>query len=414
MKTKKGKSQRRRVSREDVRKNAKDAGGSSKRWFELPEGVREWTPDKAGSVLMDVLPYEVTAAQHPDKVEKGVLWYKRPFAVHHNVGPANESVVCPASVGKHCPMCEERKRLAKNWDENEEQIKALNAQRFVAFNIKDPDDEDKVAVFAVSRGKFAVALEKELQEGDEDILNFYDVTDEGKTLKVRFSDATFEGRKYLQATRIDFRDRPAMDEDEVLGKTVCLDDMFVVMDYDKLKALFLQVDEDEETSVKKDKGKKGKPAPVDDDDEEEEEEEDDEPEEEDDDEEEEEEDKPPMKKGKGKPAPVEEDEEDEDDDDEEEDDEEGGEEDDDEEDEDDDEEAGDDEDEEEDEDEDEEPPAKSKGKKGKSKPAKEEPKGKKGKAPKCPVKGGTFGKDVDKYKECDKCEHWDACEDASG
>ena len=32
----------------------------------------------------------------------------------------------------------------------------------------------------------------------------------------------------------------------------------------------------------------------------------------------------------------------------------------------------------------------------------------------CPHKGGTFGKDVDKYgKECDACPQWEACEAAS-
>ena len=248
------KSKRKRVSREDVRRNAQKSG-DRRDFFRLPKGVALWEPEKAGQHLIDIVPYETKSASHPDNIEPGMVWYKHPFQVHKNVGPNNIEVVCPGSIGKRCPICEERAKLTKNWDENAEQIKALNFQNWVAYNILNPDDKDGVMVFAYSFGKFAKPLQKELDEGAEDILHFYDVTDEGRTLKVRFSDATFEGRKYLEATRIDFQARPEMDEDEVLGRTVCLEECFNILAYDKLKALFLQLDPDETTG---DKGKKPK------------------------------------------------------------------------------------------------------------------------------------------------------------
>lgn len=247
--------ERRRVAKSDVRDNARRDGGGSD-WFSLPKGVETWAPDKPGTYLLDILPYETTDENHPDKVEKGTLWYKRRFKVHHNVGPNNESVVCPGSIGKPCPLCQEQTKLKKDWDANEDKIKALNPQSFMAFNLKDPEDEDKIRLYAQSVGKFWKALQKEIDEGDEENLNFYDVNEDGRTLKVRFSESVFDGRKFLEATRIDFKPRAQMDEDETLGRTLNLDEILKVMGYEELKKLWLQVDEDEDED--KDKDEKGK------------------------------------------------------------------------------------------------------------------------------------------------------------
>lgn len=387
------KTKRRRVSREEVRANAAKGGSSGSSYLTLPAGIREWSPDKAGTFRLNVLPYEVTDKNHPDGVEPGVLWYKRPFAVHRDVGPNEDRVVCPGSVGLPCPICQEAKRLAKeDYEANKEAIRALNPQRFVAYNIVDPDDEDKVAVFAYSFGKFAKVLGKELEEGDDEVLNFYDVTKDGKTLKVRFSEAEFSGQKYLEATRIDFLDRDAMDEDEVLGKVANLDAIILpVMPYEKLKTLFSQTAEEPEEEEEEAPPKKKPVKAADDEDEGDEppapkkkpakEEEPEEPEEEP-----EEEDDPPPKK---KPAAKKEEEEPEEEEPEEE--------------------------EPEEEEEDDPPPKKT------PPPASTKPTAKKEETPEkeksskhvCPHKGGKFGKDVDRYDECDECSFWDACEKAS-
>lgn len=325
---------RRRVSREHVRQNAQQ-GAQTVTWFDLPEGVDIWKPDKAKRVNIDIIPYEVKDKDHPDKVEAGVLWYKYPFQVHHGVGLSSDSIVCPISVHQRCPICEERARLAKDWDENEEQIRAISPQKYVAYNVLNPEDSDKVAIFAISRGKFAAPLELELDEGDDEILNFYDVTKEGKTLRVRFSKESYQGRPYLQATKIDFEDRDEMDEDDILGKTVCLDTMFSVLPYEKIKSMFLQEggdeeEPDEESSPRKQKQEK--------------------------DEEEDEDEKEESKEDEGKeeePEPEEEN----------------------------------------------------------SQP-RQRRKRKKSTEIECPA-GGKFGKDIDKFKECDDCPHWDKCEEAS-
>jgi len=378
-------SKRKRVSRDDVRKNATEGGGGGSSWINLPDGVRDWAPEKAGSYLIDVVPYETTDSMHPDDIEKQSLWYKRQYEIHHNIGVNNDSIVCPKSIHKPCPICEEREKLLSegaDWDDDV--VKSLGTQKFIAFNILDPEDESKICIFAMSTGKFYGALKKELGEGEEDILDFFDITSDGKTLKVRFSDASYSGKKYLEATRIDFRPREEMDEDEILGKVVNLDEMLNVIPHNKIKAMFLQIemdedgDEPEEKPKPKPRQKKEKKAEPEDDEPEEKSKPEPEPEPEDDeaicpvcDDDFEVEDgekvgkvlycskKCAKKAAKSKPEPEPE------------------------------------------EDEPEEKP-----KKGKDKPAAKDKK-------KCPVEGGKFGKSVDKFDECDDCPLWDDCEAAS-
>ncbi len=344
---------RKRVSRERVRQNARQSRGG-KGWLNIPDGMREWAPEKKGNYLIDIVPYEVKTNHHPDEIEAGVLWYKHPFQIHHGVGVKSESLVCPESVGKPCPICEERAKLAQNWDENEDRIRAIQAQRHTAYNIIDPDDEDSIAIFTISRGKFPSILETELDEGPEENLDFYDVTDEGKTIKARFSKSSFKGRDFLECTRIDFRDRGAMDEDEILEKTIDLSDIFNTPSYDQLKAKFLELDdfEDEEDED-------GDEEVEDIEDEEVEDIEDDEPEE-DEPEDEEEEDEP---------------------------------------------------EDEEDEPEDEEDEPEEKPKKKVKPKVKKKAKKKKSSGDKCPVDGGEFGETLDEFDECETCDLFEECEE---
>ena len=343
---------RRRVSREDIRDNARKGGGGAS-YFKLPSGVRQFSPTKAGTIKLDIVPYEVKSENHPDGRGPGDIWYKYPFAVHHGIGVRNDSFVCLASVGKKCPVCQERERLTnKDKEEYAKVIKKLWPQKFVAYNIDDPDDKKKDAVFAMSRGKFAVALEKEIGE-DEDVTYFYDTTDEGRTLKVRFSDATFEGNKFIEATRIDFIKRDERDEEETLDRSVVLEECFNILPYDKLKAIFLEINEDDADNKKDD----------------------------DDDKSDESGGKEEIESGDGdddndkdeKPSEKDEDSSDTDS-------------------------------------KDDVPPDEKEKEVEKPKDKKKEEK-KSGDSEKCPVDGGKYGKEADTHKECDDCPLWDDCDD---
>lgn len=242
----------RRVAKEDVRNNARESGGT-KRYFNLPAGVDLWEPSKEASYVLDFFPYVIKTETHPDrkgnKMRRGDMWYKFPFKVHRNIGPSNEEVVCPTTFGNPCPICEERARLAKNYNENEEEIKAINAKQHAAYIIRNPDDADRYAVFAYSTFKFGEPLDKELKEGGDDVLGFYDTNEDGRTLTVRFSKESFKEGSFLKATRIDFKKRGVFDDQEVLDAVPCLDEIFTVLEYEDLKKLFLQVGEDDTNPV---------------------------------------------------------------------------------------------------------------------------------------------------------------------
>lgn len=296
MKSKKDK-QRVRVSPEAMRESAASSGRSGGVPFTLPPGVTPWVPEKAKTYALDFIPYEVTDANHPDStarlvLEPGSLWWKRPFQIHRDIGPSGVVVICPTSTGKPCPICEYRKKLTADWDKNVAEIKSLNWQKWVVYSIQDPNDADKGTIYATSAGKFArnkgVGIDCEIEELPDEKVMFWEVQNGlGHTVNVRFSDAEFSGEdgraaKYLTATKFEFKKRDDMDEEEVLGKAVNLDNLFSgVMEYNKLKALFLQVEDDEENpsatasgsgSGKSGGKKKSKPAaeePPDEDDEEE-------------------------------------------------------------------------------------------------------------------------------------------------
>jgi len=265
---KRKKSKRKRMTKEQTKARMTQSGNGGD-WFTLPNGIERWIPEKKGTFLIDVLPYEVSTENHPeDGIESGVLWFRSQFRVHHGIGVKEQSVICPRSIGKACAICDEVDRLRKeDRDANEDLINSLRGQVFSIMNIKHPDDEDAVAVFCLSYGKFDKLLKEELQEEEnEEHLDFYQCDEGGRTLRTRFSEKSFAGNKYLAATQIQFKSRDNMDEDEILGKVADLDTILNVLPSEKIKAVFLEGEEpegDDEEEVKskpKKKGEKKKPA----------------------------------------------------------------------------------------------------------------------------------------------------------
>lgn len=236
---------RTRVSRDKVRQNAREKQGGG--FSPMKPDVPTWKPEKKGSYDIDVLPYEVKTKKHPDDVPPKAVWYKLPFTVHRGIGPENKAYVCPLSVGKPCPIHEDYVKLSKKGDVDGKVLKQLRGQNWMAMNIRDQEDKDKVAVYADNSSKFWAAdggLSKEVDEGDEANANFFDVKD-GKTLHCRFSIKKFKtddggGGEFLCCSKIEMKKRKDMDEDKILSKTFCLEESLQVLPYDKLKEIYLQ------------------------------------------------------------------------------------------------------------------------------------------------------------------------------
>ena len=240
--------ERRRVSPEMVKKDAASGGKQQIEFFNLPDGVKLWQPPKAGTYDIDILPYEVKVANHPNRIGVDFIWYKRPFKIHRGIGANKLSLVCPTSVGSPCPICSYRDTLDKNTQEKLK--KELKPQNWVVYNRDDPTGKNEQTLFAFSYGKFAQQLDKELTLFDKDDpkCNFYEVVKTGHTITARFVDAVFDGNKYLTADRIDFKPRKDMHEDTILDNVVCLDTIFNILSHKEIEALFFEIDppDDEE------------------------------------------------------------------------------------------------------------------------------------------------------------------------
>ena len=272
---------KRRTMRDLVKKHAKEARKGT-RLLDLPADIEIWYPEEKCSMEMDILPYEVTSKHHPDGIEPGELWYRRPYWIHFI---DRKPVVCPKSVGKRCPICEEVERLRKDYEANKELINGLKAREMCLFNYTDPTDKKTtVKIFDWSSFKFAQKLEQELDETDDmDDCAFAEL-DGGSTIRFRVSEDSFSGSKYFVTTRLDFRRPRRTYPESILEKVVNLDECFRVKSYEDLVALLTGAeddDEDEEKPAKKAPAKKAaKPAPVEDEDDDwDDEDDDDEPEE---------------------------------------------------------------------------------------------------------------------------------------
>ena len=421
--------------RDRFKKRAKE--GAQKGFsVQLPEDVKRFSPKK-GTYKLDVIPYTVSAKKHPDGVAAGELWCRRPFLIHYGIGVDNKPQVCPRTIGKPCPICEYYERERKRPGADEDALKEIRAKARELYNVIDLDNEDDgIQVLEMSYHLFGKLLENEINEADDDEVAGFAELKGGKTLKVRFSESSMGTNKFLEATRIDFLDRDDYKK-SILDDVVDLDTVFNILPYEELEAVFLEdegagmaSDDDDDDDKPKSKSKKKSYKDDDDDDDEapkikkqsksDDDDDDDEkpksrrsskkeePEDDDDDE-------APKSRRSAKKAAPEDDDDDEkpksrrsvkkaqpDDDD--------------------------DDDEKpkrktsskkaDDDDDDEAPKAKSKAKK-KPEPDDDdddddEPKAKKGKGGKsaggeCPLSNGTFGKDFNKFDECDDCEIWSEC-----
>ncbi len=239
---KKRRSMKSRV-RHDSRKSS--SGGNH---IQLPQGISFFSADPGGRCKLDVLPYEVTESHHPDDIEIGELWYKRPYRQHRNVGINNDTEICPRSIGKPCPICEHRESLLSSKDPDQDVINALKAQYRILYNVRPLSgaDKGKILVWDISYHNFQKQLDAEINDPEnEEYASFADL-EGGYSLKLRFSEEVFAKTKYAKTERIDFIPRDDMDE-SILEQTIDLDKVLNVKSYKDLQKKFFGLDDDEES-----------------------------------------------------------------------------------------------------------------------------------------------------------------------
>jgi hypothetical protein len=213
-----------------------------------PDDVQLFQLDKPGIRRIDILSYKVGKGNPWAK--QGEKHYERTFWTHVNVGPDGKRYVCPAkTVNKRCPICEEWNALQRTGDEDlsEEELKkkinSLAPKERQLFNVIDVEARDKgVQIWDFSYHLFGKLLDAELKNADEDedFAFFCDLAD-GYTLKLGVGEKSFMGRQFREVETISFKARKDYPE-EILDDLHCLDDLLIIQPYDKLKALFHQIE----------------------------------------------------------------------------------------------------------------------------------------------------------------------------
>lgn len=238
---------KRKSMKSKVQKDAKRArsGGG---FISLPQGVEFFAAEPGGRVTLDILPYEVTIANHPDKdkIEVGDLWYKFPYRYHRNVGVNRNSEVCPRTFGKPCPICDHRDSLLNSKDPDKDEIYALKPAWRVLYNVRalTGKDKDKIVVWDFSYHNFQKQLDAEIDDPENDEYGAFADLENGYSLKIRFSEETYEKNKFAKTERIDFEKRDDLDE-SMLKEVVNLDKVLSVKSYEELKKKFFELDDED-------------------------------------------------------------------------------------------------------------------------------------------------------------------------
>ena len=212
----------------------------------LPDGVDSFRPKKAGSYRLEIVPYEVptnpVGGQNPN-AEPGELWYERTFFVHRGIGVDENSYVCPSkTAGKTCPICEYRRELMRSKDGDEDMIKALAPKQRQLWNVYDHADADKgVQIWEVSFHLFGKQLKAAIANADEDDgWEYFADPEDGMTLRVGLGEKSFAGNTFLECETVNFKARREPLSDEILDAAQPLDNLLILLPYEKLKSIFLQ------------------------------------------------------------------------------------------------------------------------------------------------------------------------------
>jgi hypothetical protein len=231
---------------------------SSYGYLNLPKDVSIFKAEPEGKVKLDIMPYLVNSKKHPDRNDEneiaipGELWYKLPFKIHRNVGGDNDTVVCPTSFGKACPICEYRSKRFKEGAEKEETdaMKTSLRNLYAVIPLHNKEYDEKVHIWDISQYLFQNLLNEELEE-DEDNAAFPDL-EEGLTLRIRFDKKSIGKTSFAEASRIDFEERKEAYDEDILDDIPCLDEILNILSYKEVEMKFFELDEDDIENKEKD------------------------------------------------------------------------------------------------------------------------------------------------------------------
>jgi hypothetical protein len=232
-------------------KTQERSGGKS--YLKLPKDVSALVFDeKVLSVQMDFMPYVISDPKHPDirdvGVEVGDLWYRRPFKVHKNIGADNKSYICLSSIEKRCPICEFQKELFQT--DRDAAIKLYPQDRELYTPIpldSKKHDAEPGFIWDMAKTLFRNALERALDKKPANEI-FPDLN-EGLTLECDFNWKTIGNSKpFPEVTHVAFFERDEVYDESIVDSVPDLDAIIndSVLSYDELKAAFFEMDKEDD------------------------------------------------------------------------------------------------------------------------------------------------------------------------
>jgi len=197
-----------------------------------------------GDNRLDFIPFTITKDWMP--YEPGFDDYKVDVWVHRNVGPNNDRVICPKTIGKACPICEERKNMRDQGDDDG--AKELRPSLKCLYNVINADDRDgPILIFEASQFLFEKEMLDEAYSVLEDDVSIFD-PETGLTVKFRATPEKWGKADYFKFKSFKFEEREPYD-DSIIEEAYPLDSLLVVMDYESLSNLFYGIPESPEPTL---------------------------------------------------------------------------------------------------------------------------------------------------------------------
>ena len=227
-------------ARQRMIERAREGASESKKGRRIIN-IEPWKPSKEGSYILDVVPYKITRAGHPEnnEMQVGELYHRRPYA-YHNLSGVGAFFICPKhTFGTRCPVCEKLNRAYE--DKDYTLVKEFKPKKRFLMNVVVNNSAENVLVIdgtnfpyneKVPFVSFGSMIDREAKSADADIKDgssvfSYVLLDGDYSIKARFAEKEYDGRKYFDCDRVDFVKKTQKLNESLLDKAVALDDIFV-------------------------------------------------------------------------------------------------------------------------------------------------------------------------------------------
>jgi hypothetical protein len=206
-------------------------------------GDKEFWKCGEGEHQIDIIPW-IAGSNYPSKsydIKEGDIAIVLDIWIHYNVGPNEDSVVCPArNYGKPCPICEHINEIRKRDDLDEDEIKERTKEKtpkrrsiyqIVCYDSNDEENKG-VQIWDVAHFFMERHLTELSQKPKRGGFIAYADPDEGKQVYFKRKG---QGQFNTEYMAHQFLDREYIIDDAILDSTISLDEAVVVLSYNELK-----------------------------------------------------------------------------------------------------------------------------------------------------------------------------------